>query len=256
MALKNDESIDGFGQKLLQLMKESGCDTSKALAIELYDRKLITVRTKLDSDIFKKRNNAIGSIEKKIRVHIHSKEATCLQGEFVRAYCEFFKCSSDYLFGYTEIKSPQISIREMCDLTGLSEEAVIRLVKANNDSELQYLTVAWSRILTSELFQGIPQDWKNASLQAKLVIQKSAEAKAAEWEMENVNGPDLMDLRIDHEGYIEEEKSARAAYAGLLFNISRNVAGFVEGEINAKMSQVKQVYDDGFLKEAKDRHPN
>ena len=95
MAIKNDENLSRFGQKLLELMGEQGCDTPKALAKKLLEAKLVSVNTR-GKDIYKNKDNAVGSIEKKIRNHLHADDATCLQGEFVNAYCKFFDCSADY----------------------------------------------------------------------------------------------------------------------------------------------------------------
>lgn len=161
MAIKNDENLSPFGQKLLNLMGEQRCDTPKALAKKLLEAKLVSVNTR-GKDIYKNEDNAVGSIEKKIRIHLHADDATCLQGEFVNAYCNFFDCSADFLFGYTDIRTPDVEVRKICEITGLSEEAVNCLIEnkqdANGDNTFS-CTSWWSELLNGDSFYAIPMSW-------------------------------------------------------------------------------------------------
>lgn len=250
MALKNDENISAFGQRILNLMVEKGCDTTPALAEQLLDKGLVKVNSREGDDPFKKRNNAIGSIERKIRVHIHSDDASCLQGEFVIAYCKFFECSADYLFGFTEVRTPDINVREICDKTGLSEAAVLNLVNKGYDEQTNEMAVGcWSMILGSALYRTIPNDWLEAGNHAIHIAQMDAQLKAAEWELTQVSGPDILDLRMDMEGYLAQAKAGSAAFSGLLFKISRNVADFIEHNINRSLGDVRGAFDDEYLAE-------
>lgn len=161
MAIRNDDNLSLFGQKLLRLMMEKNCDTPKALAKKLFEAQLVTVKTR-GKDAFKNKNNAVGSIEKKIRTHLHADDAICLQGEFVNAYCQFFGCSADFLFGYTDIRTPDVQIREICDITGLSEDSV-NCLKENkqgtNDDNVFSYTSWWSELLNGDSFYAIPMSW-------------------------------------------------------------------------------------------------
>jgi len=242
MSIKNDERLSGFGQKLMSLMLEMECDTPKALAIKLLELKLVTVKTR-GEDVFKNKENAIGSIEKKIRNHLHSEDASCLQGEFVNAYCKFFNCSADYLFGYTEIKSSDIDIREICEKTGLSQKAVERLIKCNSNEATAHYNQGWNRILESSLYSGIIENWQMAGEQALLAAQKNVERKRLYEERKKASGPDILDIDCDLEGVENAYKSANAAYAGILFNISRNVAGFIEYELQPAVSQFSEQFE-------------
>lgn len=242
MSIKNDEGLSGFGQKLMSLMLEVECDTPKALAIKLLELKLVSVKTR-GEDVFKNKENAIGSIEKKIRTHLHSEDASCLQGEFVNAYCKFFNCSADYLFGYTEIKSSDIDIREICEKTGLSQKAVERLIKCNSNEATAHYNKGWNRILESSLYSGIIENWQMASEQAFLAAQKDVERKCLYEERKKASGPDILDIDCDLEGVENAYKSANAAYAGILFNISRNVAGFIEYELQPAVSQFSEQFE-------------
>jgi len=242
MALKNDECISEFGKKIISLMIEKECDSPKILATKLYDAGLVTVKSQ-GKDIYNRRSNAIGSIEKKIRVHIHSDGAGCLQGEFVLAYCKFFGCSADYLFGFTDIKSPDIDVKKICERTGLSENAVLNLTEPVDRNAKEYRADIWSMILSSSLYTKIPGDWLMAQNQALAVAQNAAQLKAAVWELEQVSGPDKLDIQNDIEGYEERVQSGRAAIAGVLFNISRNVADFIEQQIGYKTRLFGEKYE-------------
>ena len=242
MSIKNDEGLSEFGQKLMRLMIEKECDTPKALAIKLLESKLVTVKTR-GEDIFKNEINAIGSIEKKIRNHLHSENASCLQGEFVNAYCKFFGCSADYLFGYTEVRSPDIDIRGICEKTGLSQKAVERLVQSNSNKMTIHYNHGWSRILESSLYTGIIDNWQMAGEQAFLVARKDIERRHLYEERQKASGSNAFDIDCDLEGVENTYKSANAAYAGILFNISRNVAGFIEYELQPAVSQFYESHE-------------
>lgn len=242
MSIKNDESLSEFGQRLMNLMLEKECETPKALAIKLLESKLVRVKTR-GEDVFKNKDNAIGSIEKKIRTHLHSEDATCLQGEFVNAYCMFFSCSADYLFGYTEVKSSDIDVRGICEKTGLSQKSVERLIQCNSSEMTKHYNRGWARILESSLFTGIIENWQMAGEQALLAAQKDVERKRLYEERKKATGPDALDIDCDLEGAENTYKSANAAYAGILFNISRNVAGFIEYELQPAISQFAEQFE-------------
>lgn len=248
MALKNDEHISEFGKKIISLMTEKECDSPKVLATKLYDAKLVTVKSQ-GTDIYKRRDNAIGSIEKKIRVHIHSDGAGCLQGEFVLAYCKFFECSADYLFGFTDIKSPDIDVQKICEKTGLSEKSILNLTEQVDKNVKDKRVGVWSMILESPLYFKIPDEWLEAQKQAFVVAQNNVHAKIAARQLEQVSGPDRLDIQNDMEGYEERAQSGRAAMAGMLFNISRNMAGFIEQQIMYKSKLFSEKYEAKYTEE-------
>lgn len=245
MAIKNEENLSQFGYKLLILMKEQDCDTPKALAKKLLAAKLVTVNTR-GADIYKNKDNAVGSIEKKIRTHLHADDATCLQGEFVNAYCKFFSCSADYLFGFTEIRTPNIEVRKMCEITGLSEVVINRLIENAKSENTIHKCQAWSQILESDLYDGIVNNWIMAGEQALIAAQKEVEREKLKKELEKATGPDILDIRADLEGVENAYRSANAAYAGLLFNISRNVSGFVEYLLKPEIELFKKRFAEAY----------
>lgn len=164
MAIKNEKNLSSFGQKLYELMKEQCCETPKALAKKLLEAKLVSVKSRKsrDEDIYKKKDNAIGSIEKKIRNHLYADDATCLQGEFVNAYCKFFGCSADFLFGYTNVRTPDVEKRKICEMTGLSEAVVNCFIENKQDiseGDTFSYTTWWSELLNGDGFYDIPKAW-------------------------------------------------------------------------------------------------
>lgn len=253
MALKNENDVSDFGKKLLALMIEKGCDTPKALATELYNSKLVVVNSRSD-DVFKKKDNAIGSIEKKIRAHINSNGPDCLQGEFVLAYCKYFGCNADYLFGFTEVKSNNTDVRKICEGIGLSEGAVCNLVEDINSEVHERRINSWSMILESVLFSNIPDKWLEVGNHALLVAQMHAQLKAASLEMEYVSGPDILDLQNDIEGYENQLKAGSAAIEGILFNISRNIANFIEEQVSERVKPFQEKCEIAFVEEVKKRY--
>lgn len=128
MAYKTLEHSDLnlFKNRLWKLMEEKEIYTAKDLAKKLYDEGYVSVRQKESDDepstIY---GRAIGSIEKKIQKHLNSNDAEKLQGEFVIAYCKFFECSADYLFGKIECKTHDDEF--IHSKTGLSEIAILEL---------------------------------------------------------------------------------------------------------------------------------
>ena len=92
-----------FGRRLLSIIPSS------ITLSKLYD---ITKHKSTYDDGYKKRY---------LYKNLYGKELT-LPAVEVQNICEFFKVSSDYLFGYSESKEQSIS-----DITGLSEKALERL---------------------------------------------------------------------------------------------------------------------------------
>ena len=203
MAIRNDDNLTPFGQKLLGLMSEKDCDTPKALAKKLLEAKLVTVNTR-GNDVFKNRDNAVGSIEKKIRIHLHAKDATCLQGEFVNAYCKYFDCSADFLFGFTDIRTPDVQIRKICEITGLSEESVNCLQEnkqVNNDDNVFSYTSWWSELLNGDSFYAIPMSWLDYASRIVEILDIDKHIEAAEKASSEVELDLITKLLLDDDNH-------------------------------------------------------
>ena len=85
-----------------------------------------------------------------------------------------------------------------------------------------------------------------AGEQALLAAQKEVEREKLKKELDGVSGPDILDLRADIEGVENAYKSANAAYAGLLFNISRNMARFIEHSLKPKVELFKERFSEAY----------
>ena len=243
-----------FGNRLLDLMENKGFSTPKALAVKFYDDKIVKVRSRKNTNQFDRRDNAISSIEKKIRIHTHADMPDKIQGEFVLAYCQFFECSADYLFGLSNVKIPSADVRAICDKTGLGEEAVRNLLIDAPEDIKEMRSGSWSRILASSIYDGLPRNWNDAGYQCLLVAQNEAALRATKWELQYASGQDCLALQEEIEGYKQRANSARAAYAGLLFNISRNIADFVESELLCSMKSAQDAFNESFMDKARKRH--
>lgn len=112
-----------FKNRLWKLMESKQILTAKELAKRLWSKGYVTVNQSYSyDDISIVENRAIGSIEKKIQKHLNSDDTRALQGEFVSAYCKFFNCSADYLFGYIDL--PTHADTDIQKETGLSADSI------------------------------------------------------------------------------------------------------------------------------------
>lgn len=120
--MKN-EFKNTFGERLEFLMKERGIDPTEKGA-----------DTKLAKDMLKTKclpfyvNEALKAQESaRVRIGKHRKitSAENIEGKWLKAYCDYFKCSADYLFGY--ISSPTHEETDIKKETGLSEKAIKQL---------------------------------------------------------------------------------------------------------------------------------
>lgn len=136
MAFKSDnhDDLSLFRNRLWKLMSDKGINTAKALAIQLLENNLVEteIRYKKDKVLSEKdiQGRKIDTTKKKIEKHLNSDSALDLQGEFAIAYCTFFKCSADYLFGFIPLETHGKT--DCSKLTGLRDDAIDMLIKNNN----------------------------------------------------------------------------------------------------------------------------
>ncbi len=237
MALKNDETISAFGRRILELLDEM---SPRDLATIFYNTGLIKITSRkkwTEKEADDKKHSAISSIERRIREHIHADNPSCLQGEYVQAYCTYFHVSADYLFSYTDIKKPDMEVRAICEKTLLSEKAVLNLLHhddAESADEKALRNGCWSIIIESNLFWSLPKDWLEAQKQALQYISTKNELLDTEKAYQEAQGKDKLDLGCDVEGLKIKVGDCRAAQKGLLFNLTQNMSMFIEGQINGK----------------------
>ena len=245
MALRNEPGISEFGKRLFSLIDEMDANTEKeedrirtpkGLAKRLYHSGLVTVKTKdNDNAPSTDTNNAIGAVEKKIVNHINTGKIIDQKGEFVIAYSKFFHCSADYILGLTDIRTPDVEVRRICELTGLSEVAVTRLVesKSKKEEQLEY-TGCWSLLMSSDLYFSVPTDWMTLADEWRISILEETEylVERAK-EKHAVSRRQLENAQLNMEGARDRMKSRRAAFYGMLAKISRNIADYIENDTKA-----------------------
>lgn len=228
MSWKTRDDLSDFGDRLRRLMVDKSLHE---VATAFYSSGLINVtprnkKNKKERSAFDKRDSAIGSIEKRIREHLNADGPECLQGEYVMAYCKYFNCSADYLYGYTDVRSPDVDIRKICERTGLSEQAVKHLceeveIQGGSSSVHQ----CWSRLMEGEGFLTIPFDWFAAYEEAREVYHCNAEIAAISTVLENEDPTTVEYNLIDiKKKPIDKVRQGHyAAYYGLLYKLSQDV---------------------------------
>ena len=159
--------------------------------------------------------------------HLHAATMNNVQGEFIVAYTIHFHCSTDYLFGYTNIQSGNPDIRNACKMTGLSEQSITRLHEMLDEEtgDATYLHTCWSRLLESDLFQGMPFDWSSALHEAEEHLKCKA-AVAAISEVLKDEDPSSISYNLVAIKEKTIEKAGRehyAAYYGMLYKLAQNI---------------------------------
>lgn len=120
MMEQRTESSRLMAQRLKQLREERGLSherLSKAL-LEEYGIKI----------------SADSLINYEVAVQHHSKfgKNQGMRVEFLQAFSEFYDVSTDYLVGISNIRSRDLSIRQICEYTGLSEDTILTLAAWSN----------------------------------------------------------------------------------------------------------------------------
>lgn len=118
----DDESL--FCNRLWKLMESKNHTKPRELAQALYAKNIIPVDSSTDDEI-----SIIASMTRRIQEHLNQTTPDKLQGRYVMAYCSYFGCSADYLFGLRTIKSGNPKVVDFCNSTGLSEKSVERLIE-------------------------------------------------------------------------------------------------------------------------------
>ena len=149
-----DEKV--FKNRLRRLMEMNNLATARDLAKALYDNGNITVEV----GEFDDGSIAINSMARRIQDHLNWDTADKLQGRYVTAYCDYFHCSADYLFGRTPLKSGNPSVIDFCESTYLSEKAVKRLIEEIPEDIKIEMTEFWSNVIESNIFYKLPLEYR------------------------------------------------------------------------------------------------
>jgi hypothetical protein len=249
-SIKRD-TLSPFGKRLADLM---GADTAKTLAKKLLDEGLVKVKYRGGDDLDalqNKEKNAIGAVEKKINKHLHAPDPNQLQGEYVLAYCKHFNVSADYIFLRTDIKTPDVELRRICEITGLSEAALGRLIYHGGDPRTwQQNSAYWSQLINSEVYDDI--ETTVPILQSQQMQKAKAEAckEVLQKAMKGEGGKTLLSMQEDLEGYDDTIKSSTNGISGSLFRISRDVSNVIERNFVTPANEpLREVYKNEALRE-------
>lgn len=122
-----------FSNRLLYLINESGLNINKRgfttiLSTELFKKGIIeyTNQTNDETEKAKQRD----SVRKRIDEHLKLDSADNVSGIWLHRYCNYFKCSSDFLFGLIDL--PEHTHTDIQRETNLSEEAIKRITNHEN----------------------------------------------------------------------------------------------------------------------------
>ena len=236
------DDLSVFGNRLWVLMERNGYDTPKTLAADLYKMGLVKVKSHTEdyNEKWVVERNAIASIEKKIAAHLNAVEVDDAQGELIKAYCVRFKCSADYLFGFTPIESGDIEVRRICERTGLSEKAVLHLIQGiDGQADISHINLIWSRLLEDDLFFTLPSDWQAAYREACECIKSRAAGAAIVEALEEGELPSIEETLLFEKTKIASKKGAEhyAAYYGMLYKLSQDIANALDSLVEGQTKQ-------------------
>ena len=257
---KMHEDMSLFCNRLWGLMNNHTpkLTTAKELATALYTADLVHVSQKENFNSLEvNRANAIGSVEKKIQAHLRAPSTDHLQGEFVTAYCKFFGCSADYLFGNTDIESGNEDVRHFCECTGLSEKAVKRLIEDIPLDIKKDLIGFWSNVLDSNVFYGIPMEFHQMCYElgqyqtAQNMIRK---IKAVSREIDNADTFVETWQSMMEDNYLKEAQPHEGAYHMHLNEILVNLTEYLEKWAEEYTERNRREIDDFFFDKLHEKH--
>ena len=110
-----------FGERLEKLMIEDGIDIAKKKGADTELASRMLARGCLSfyvNEYYQARNSARTQIGR----HRNAISASSLEGKWLKAYCDYFNCSADYLFGYIDL--PTHVDTDIQKETGLSADSI------------------------------------------------------------------------------------------------------------------------------------
>ncbi len=208
-----------FGKKLIELGEQHGWNSAADIGTALYENdscfELVHPRDR-DKKYLVNREKDINAIARRVQEHIiPTKEAQEISGNYMLAYSILFDCSMDYLYGKIDEKCPNVEVLDISRKTGLSVDAVKRLMENETISLEDYLqavnnynlldapdcgtydpelddyfletdisvTKFWSELIESDLFLQMPENWSRmaCALYTSKAIKMVAEEAEKEW---------------------------------------------------------------------------
>lgn len=141
-----------FGERLMFLMENDvngPIDTTRKgaereLGRRMYNKKIL----EYSSDDYDAQGKNRDSARKAIRTHMKLDSAENISGKWLKAYCDYFKCSADYLFGYIDL--PTHLNTDIHDAIGLSNDSINVLKEWNHLAQIHSGQKHQDRILVKE----------------------------------------------------------------------------------------------------------
>ena len=129
-----------FGYRLAHLMEAEDISATE-LSRRLYAKGLLTPsRSKGSYEAnMTPQKHQINSTATLIRRHVKVPMAKNIDSQYLYAYCEYFKCSADYLYCY--IDYPTHVTADIANATGLSEKAASKLIKLHTAGGLKLSSI-------------------------------------------------------------------------------------------------------------------
>ena len=167
---KKAEKYNTFGKRLLAVANARQMGDTGILANVIYSNKRCREIVKIRKH--KEHTNPyeeVEAIRRNIQNHLTQDkyyEAWKVPSQYMYAYSIILDCSLDYLYGTSEIMSSDLEVADICQKTGLSEDAVNCLVEnmseddADPDEENVFsYTSWWSNLLCGDSYYAIPISW-------------------------------------------------------------------------------------------------
>lgn len=215
-----------FHARLWKLMKGRNLSTARGLALALFDEGIVPVDSASEDKI-----SIIGSMTRRIQEHLNWEKADKLQGRYVIAYCNYFGCSADYLFGLSSIKSSNQDVISFCKATGLSEKSVKRLIEEIPEDIKSELIFFWSAVMESNMFYGLPLEFHQMCYelgQYRIAQDNIKTINTAAKEMDNADSFTEVWRTMMENNYLKEAQPHEGAYHMHLNEILVNLTAYLE----------------------------
>ena len=167
---KKAEKYNTFGKRLLTVADARQMGDTGTLANAIYSNKRCREIVKIrEHKEYTNPFEEVEAIRRNIQNHLTQDkydEAWKVPSQYMYAYSVILVCSLDYLYGKSEIMSSDLEVADICQKTGLSEDAVNCLVEnmpeddGDSDEENVFsYTSWWSDLLCGDSYYAIPMSW-------------------------------------------------------------------------------------------------
>ena len=233
-------------------MDERKLLTARKLAQALYAKGIVPVDSASEDEI-----SVIGSMTRRIQEHLNLEDTDKLQGRYVKAYCNFFGCSADYLFGLSLTKSGNPDVIRFCEATGLSEKSVRRLIEGLPEDIKRDLVGFWSNVLESNLFYGVPLEFHQMCYelgQYRIAQDQIKTINIAAKKMDNSDTFVETWRAMMESNYLKEAQPHEGAYHMHLNKILVNVTAYLEKWVDEYVPVHKKEIQQYFSDDLNKRH--